>query len=295
MEYNSLVNNEFKKLLDGHDYDTVISLSDERFDHDALLARFIAYANTGQDIQALALIDDHFETLKGDVKIIFPLHANIIKLRNDKLLGFKVLARYKELPYASIEIEEAMQAFETWLYEVKQTHSFDVKKWKSSLETTDRALLEKAIVAIPQALVRDQVATINKLLNGPHPQAIRFLALTRLIDARVETPIAYGVGDMDLEVVPSMLDAPLTSQQATEFIVRIKAFRTGPSEIELALQLLSQYAIAIYPLEPPYEDGDHLLEAIFGLVKKYLGFDTAIVNALTKAISEEIEASLARL
>ena len=289
------MNNEFKKLLDDQDYEAAISLSDGRFDHDALLARFIAYASLGQDIEALALIEQHFEILKGDVKIIFPLHATIIKLKNDKLLGFKVLAKYKELPYASIEIEEAMHEFESWLYEVKQTPAFDVNKWKSSLETTDRALLEKAIVAIPQTMVRDQVATIKRLLVAPYPQAIRFLAVNRLIEAHIETELVYGVGEVSVALIPAMLDAPLTSYEATEFISLIKAYRTGPSEIELALQLLSQYAIAIYPLEPLYEDGDHLLEAIFGLVKKYLGFNHAIANEVTKAISEEIEASLARL
>ncbi len=289
------MNNEFKKLLDDHDYEAIISASEGRLDHDALLARFIALATTGQDTQALALIDEHFDILKSDVKIVFPIHANIIKQTNDKLVGFKILARYKELPYAAIEVEEALHEFESWLHEVKQTQPFDLIKWKLSLETIDRTTLEKAIVAIPKAMIRREVTTFKKLLSEPYPQAIRFLALERLIDARIETVINYAVGDIDVEVIPSMLEAPLTSYQAHEFLARINAYRTGPSEIDLAKQLLSQYAVAIYPLEPPYEDDEHLLEAIFGLVRKYLGQSRATTDELTLAIGEEIEASLARL
>lgn len=289
------MNNEFKKLLDDHDYEAIISASEGRLDHDALLARFIALATTGQDTQALALIDEHFDILKSDVKIVFPIHANIIKQTNDKLVGFKILARYKELPYAAIEVEEALHEFESWLHEVKQTQPFDLIKWKLSLETIDRTTLEKAIVAIPKAMIRREVTTFKKLLSEPYPQAIRFLALERLIDARIETVINYTVGDIDIEIIPSMLEAPLTSYQAHEFIASINAYRTGPSEIDLAKQLLSQYAVAIYPLEPPYEDDEHLLEAIFGLVRKYLGQSRATTDELTLAIGEEIEASLARL
>ncbi len=284
--------NNYEQLLNRRAFDQIISLTKNDVSLSGLMARLISLSETGFDEDALLLIDQYFDVLKQDVKRLFPLHSQLLRRRQDKLAGFRYLALYETLPYASIEVEEGMKEFRLWLQEVDAPKKFNSAAWRELVNSGASDKILKGLARLPLTMVPTHIAALMPLLRKPHSSIVRFQTLTLLVGAKVEDTFIYDGGDFSMEVNPSLLDLPLKSVEATTFVESLKKTNADPSTIELALNLLEQYAIAIYPQEPPFEDSDHLLAALFMLVQRYLGVKQPSLSPIAGLIGEEIEHGL---
>lgn len=276
------------------DYKAILKLTKDRKDLDSLVARFQALASTGADSEALKCIDDNFDAMKARVGDIFIDHRDLLMKSGDRALGYRWLVRYEELPYASIVVEEAMKEFKDWLQEPEKNKNFDLAEWRQKIESSDHDLVIAALMRLPHAKVRSEMKRLAKLLLEPYPPRLRYQTLLKFIAAKIDTPCPYAVDGVECEVVPSLLTRPEDSYEMQEFIKTLPSHGFNPSERDLTQELLLQYATAVFPMEPPYEDEEHLSGALRYLVRQYLRMPPIVIDEVSQTISDEIEAALVR-
>ncbi len=285
---------DIAKLSESGDYEAVIALTIDKSDEESLRFRLKALYETGCEIEALRLLEVHFDRLKRHPDEAFPIHASIIKRRNDKLAGFKLLPAYQALPYHSIVVEEAMQEFALWLHETKPLRTFDVAIWQNLLRSTKERDHLYAVVSIPKSHLSTHLDDFKKLLMEPFVPSIRLAALRRLIDEDIQGVFPYHGYQLAYELEPTLLEAPLESASAQAFRTVLRRANADPATRGLAEELLEQFAEAVYPGEPPYEDEEHLGEALMTLVGRYQGVHRESVrDPITEAICAIIEGALA--
>ncbi len=280
-----------KLLLQG-DYQTIEKITRDQTNDDALIARFVALCELGQDEAALQLIEAHFETVTNEVKIVFRYHVELIKHKGDKVRGYRAYHRYMTLPYASIETEEALHEFKLWLDEEVTVKTFDARTWRLQMQSNDLAIIEKGLLSLPIHLINQEIDVLRSLLTKPIGQALRCATLSRLIEAHINDEFEYLVNGLTISVNPSLLSPPLVSDDLNEVLTHLDSHAHSPSESQLARLLLEQYIVAIYPLEPLFEDAMHLTSALLTLVSRYLGQKANSDNDYVNALIEEIETAI---
>ncbi|MFA5235983.1 MAG: hypothetical protein WC399_04005 [Bacilli bacterium] len=294
MKYNLNMAIDYGTLAKNGDYETIIKLSENRLDLDSLMVRFQALAVTGADEEALALIDAHFDIMKERIAAIFIEHRDLLMKSGDRAVSYKWLRRYEELPYVSIVIEEAMKEFKAWLEEPEKNQAFDWREWRRQFDSADRTKVASALARLPKVKVHGEVSRLMALLTEDYPPRLRYQALLKLIEAKIDVPCRYAAEGIACEIVPSLLTLPEESFELQDFAERLAHHGFDPSKRELARELLLQYATAIFPMDPPYEDEEHLARALQYLVEQYLHQTPIPIDEVSQAMAGEIEAAILR-
>ena len=294
MKYNFIVKHDYLKLLETGQYATILTSTSDLDVGLALVARVIAYHDTGDDEHALSLIETRHEELKNYLALIVPVHFAILKTTDDIASGYRWLRIYQELPYASIEVEEALHEFQTFLETDQRQKETTIAEYTKSLISGDINAKFSALAKLPTESIASLLPHLEPLLVEPYPPIMHYAALKRLIEAKIDSEVNYESNGLIYQLVPSMMDEPLTCGDALDFLELLQTSRADPSAKELARDLLMQYALAIYPLDPPYEDDNHLLNALLTMVDKYLGHHIDTIDEVSKQIIDDIESAIKR-
>ncbi len=286
--------NDLAVLLEKGDYKAIIKLTKGQVDPDSLVALFIALAATGAEDEARELVTTHFEVMKARVGEIFSIHRDLLIKTDDRASGYRWLRRYEELPYASIVVEEAMKEFKAWLDSTPKHHDFNLAEWRRQIDSRDLDRIEAALHRLPTTKVRGELKRLTQLMSEEYPPRLRHQALLKLIAAQIDVPCPYGIEGTICEIVPSWLTLPEDNFQMQDFIKQMPRHGFDPSQRELGQELLRQYATAIFPMEPPYEDEEHLARGLRYLVGQYLHLAPIVVDEVSLTIAQEIEAALLR-
>jgi|GEM_PF-1491523 len=282
-------------LLKKQEYDQIIELTAMSVDGHDLAVRLVALAETGRDDEALRLITDKFMNLQAFPGTVFPIHANILKSRGDRLAGYAMLKMYQELPYDSIVVEEAMRDFATWLETKPAAPTFSFAHWHELISSDSLEDHLKAVSAIPKRALEQNLEEYLRLLLMPYAPEVRLVGLFRLIDIGLNKTVAYQSVEFDYELMPSFLEKPEAQDEFCAFAAHLKAAKADPTFSGMALDLLLQYANAVFPSQPPYEDETHLATALFLLVNRYMQTDEGLMgDDIANAIAGEVDETLRR-
>jgi len=285
---------ELKLLWNQGKFADIVTLTNGAIDLTSLLFRLRSLAELGFNDEALRLLQVHFDVLKAKPGIIFPIHAALIKAADDRPNGFKILKTYQQLPYDSMETEDAMKEFETWLTRPTTRKAFSFDTWKQLIANRNSSNDQRACEVIPDSDIVAHIDDFSLLLIAPTTPMVRYQTLLRLMKIDYQHSVTCESDGLMYEVIPAMIELPDESDEYQAIFKLLQGREMKLGIPGMATGLLYQYAVSLFPGTPPYEDQDNLMAALSGLACRYMHLPQEGPKTHVQALMEEIEEALLR-
>lgn len=297
-----------KTLLQKEQYDLVIKLTENSNDPDSLIDCVIALVAVGQFEKALDIIKNKRDVLKKQLELLIKLHIEILCLLNRFDEAFEELEYYKELPYESQLVEEALLSMPAYIRNAERAaygpRPQDDEELNKKLLSENEDEVLGALDEIKFQPVDRYLPNILVLLKSHPRQVIRTFALLLLLKDKYDKEVEFLKGDQIVKVVPSSLPEPfvvpgfrdvnaVTSDLQKEF--------RDPTVTQNAIQTLSSYLLYNYPDQYTLTKNETII--VFGYIAKRLlqidssdlekvclqkGLDYSKTDKLIKDILEEL-------
>ena len=297
-----------KTLLQKEQYDLVIKLTENSNDPDSLIDCVIALVAVGQFEKALDIIKNKRDVLKKQLELLIKLHIEILCLLNRFDEAFEELEYYKELPYESQLVEEALLSMTAYIRNAERAaygpRPQDDEELNKKLLSENEDEVLGALDEIKFQPVDRYLPNILVLLKSHSRQVIRTFALLLLLKDKYDKEVEFLKGDQIVKVVPSSLPEPFVVPGFRDVNAVTSALQKefrDPTVTQNAIQTLSSYLLYNYPDQYTLTKNETII--VFGYIAKHLlqidssdlekvclqkGLDYSKTDKLIKDILEEL-------
>jgi len=274
-------------LLENGEYNKVLEKTLKSQDVVSLFSRAAAYLGLGRDEDALRLIAKEHQEMEKKLPQLIRLHLELLITMRKFDEAYDTIKHYGELPYFSQEAEELIRDYPKKIRQaekaVARTGRFDEREIISTLNGQN----EGKILVILEYITRQQplryIAPIKKLLVSPINDFVKTFALLILVSEKYQEEVELTKNGREFTVIPYELDPPFEGPLYEEFVTKLQHHGEDPYIVNIALEILRNYIMAIYP-EDVYGDlSDLLLEALYVVANNYLGVACDIQQMARKA------------
>ena len=262
-----------KTLMDKHQYDLVISLTENSKDMNYLFYRITAFVALSRGEDALNCIKENRKILEGDLSLLIKIHIEILCILNRFEEAYSELEYYKGLPYVSQQVEELMHDLPKLIKdEEKKAY---MNRQLSNEEIKERLLSDSDDYVLPAIdMVRDRdvnqfLDELQSVMVNYHRQSIRSFALLLCVQKQINKEFKFNHLGETIVVNPSKLEPPFIGDDFNRIIKKMQSEYRDPSLCEDAIHILSSYLIYIYP-KKMLESEDVQIEALRQISKEYL-------------------------
>ena len=255
-----------KSLMDKHEYELVIKLTEKSGDVDSIFYRISALLAIGQGEKALACLKEHHIELHKNLLLLIKVHIDLLLILGRFDEAYDELDYYKNLPYESQQVEELLSSMVGHIREEersqygKKTISDD--EIKSRLKDNDKGTAMSGLEMAGNRGVETFIKEIQYLMINHPSQAIRSFALMMLVQKKLEKEVEFKSKDTIIKVNPSKTKAPFVGELFNRLSKRMISEFKNPTISDNAISIFSSYIIDIYPNEVTEED-DYLIASLY--------------------------------
>lgn len=255
-----------KSLMDKHEYELVIKLTEKSGDVDSIFYRISALLAIGQGEKALACLKEHHIELHKNLLLLIKVHIDLLLILGKFDEAYDELDYYKNLPYESQQVEELLSSMVAHIREEersqygKKTVSDD--EIKSRLKDNDKGTAMSGLEMAGNRGVETFINEIQYLMINHSSQAIRSFALMMLVQKKWEKEVEFKSKDTIIKVNPSKTKAPFVGELFNRLSKRMISEFKNPTISDNAISIFSSYIIDIYPNEVTEED-DYLIASLY--------------------------------
>lgn len=255
-----------KSLMDKHEYELVIKLTEKSGDVDSIFYRISALLAIGQGEKALACLKEHHIELHKNLLLLIKVHIDLLLILGRFDEAYDELDYYKNLPYESQQVEELLSSMVGHIREEersqfgKKTVSDD--EIKSRLKDDDKGTAMSGLEMAGNRGVETFIKEIQYLMVNHPFQAIRSFALMMLVQKKWEKEVDFKSKNEIIKVNPSKTKAPFVGEQFNRLSKRMISEFKNPTISDNAISIFSSYIIDIYPNEVTEED-DYLIASLY--------------------------------
>ena len=248
-----------KTLMDKHEYELVVKLTEKSGDVDSIFYRISALLGLGQGEKALACLKEHHIELHKNLLLLIKVHIDLLLILGRFDEAYDELDYYKNLPYESQQVEELLSSMVGHIREEERSQykskSITDDEIKSRLKNNDKGTAMSGLEAAGNRGVETFINEIQYLMTNNPSQAIRSFALMLLVQK-------FKSKDSIIKINPSKIKAPFVGEPFNRISKRMISEFKNPTISDNAISIFSSYIIDIYPNEVTEED-DYLIASLY--------------------------------
>ena len=255
-----------KSLMDKHEYELVIKLTEKSGDVDSIFYRISALLAIGQGEKALACLKEHHIELHKNLLLLIKVHIDLLLILGRFDEAYDELDYYKNLPYESQQVEELLSSMVGHIREEERAQygkkSIPDDEIKSRLKNSDKGTAMSGLEMAGNRGVEPFIKEIQYLMLNNPSQAIRSFALMLLVQKKWEKEVEFKSKDSVIKVIPANTKAPFIGEPFNRLSKRMISEFKNPTISDNAISIFSSYIIDIYPNEVAEED-DYLIASLY--------------------------------
>ncbi len=255
-----------KSLMDKHEYELVIKLTEKSSDVDSIFYRISALLAIGQGEKALACLKEHHIELHKNLLLLIKVHIDLLLILGRFDEAYDELDYYKNLPYESQQVEELLSSMVGHIREEERAQygkkSIPDDEIKSRLKNNDKGTAMSGLEMAGNRGVEPFIKEIQYLMLNNPSQAIRSFALMLLVQKKWEKEVEFKSKESIIKVVPANTKAPFVGEPFNRLSKRMISEFKNPTISDNAISIFSSYIIDIYPNEVIEED-DYLIASLY--------------------------------
>lgn len=255
-----------KSLMDKHEYELVIKLTEKSGDVDSIFYRISALLAIGQGEKALACLKEHHIELHKNLLLLIKVHIDLLLILGRFDEAYDELDYYKNLPYESQQVEELLSSMVGHIREEERAQygkkSIPDDEIKSRLKNNDKGTAMSGLEMAGNRGVEPFIKEIQYLMLNNPSQAIRSFALMLLVQKKWEKEVEFKSKESIIKVVPANTKAPFVGEPFNRLSKRMISEFKNPTISDNAISIFSSYIIDIYPNEVIEED-NYLIASLY--------------------------------
>ncbi|MBO7615536.1 MAG: hypothetical protein J6T15_07595 [Bacilli bacterium] len=255
-----------KSLMDKHEYELVIKLTEKSGDVDSIFYRISALLAIGQGEKALAYLKEHHIELHKNLLLLIKVHIDLLLILGRFDEAYDELDYYKNLPYESQQVEELLSSMVGHIREEERAQygkkSIPDEEIKSRLKNNDKGTAMSGLEMAGNRGVEPFIKEIQYLMLNNPSQAIKSFALMLLVQKKWEKEVEFKSKDSVIKVIPANTKAPFIGEPFNRLSKRMISEFKNPTISDNAISIFSSYIIDIYPNEVAEED-DYLIASLY--------------------------------
>ena len=255
-----------KTLMDRHEYELVIKLTEKSGDVDSIFYRISAFLGIGQGEKALACLKEHHIELHKNLPLLIKVHIDLLLILGKFDEAYDELDYYKNLPYESQQVEELLSSMVGHIRKEEKSHysskTLSDDEVKSRLKNNDKATAMSGLEQAGNKGVSFFIHEIQYLLKNHPSQAIRSFGLMLLVKNKWDKEVEFKSSDSIIKVIPSKTKAPFVGEPFNRISKRMISEFKNPTISDNAISILSSYIIEIYP-NPLADEDDYLIASLY--------------------------------
>ena len=255
-----------KSLMDKHEYELVIKLTEKSGDVDSIFYRISALLAIGQGEKALACLKEHHIELHKNLLLLIKVHIDLLLILGRFDEAYDELDYYKNLPYESQQVEELLSSMVGHIREEERAQygkkSIPDDEIKSRLKNNDKGTAMSGLEMAGNRGVEPFIKEIQYLMLNNPSQAIRSFALMLLVQKKWEKEVEFKSKDSVIKVIPANTKAPFIGEPFNRLSKRMISEFKNPTISDNAISIFSSYIIDIYPNKVTEED-DYLIASLY--------------------------------
>lgn len=282
-----------KTLMDRHEYELVVKLTEGSQQMDYLFYRISALLALTRGEEAIECIKNNRQILQGDLPLLMKIHIEILCILERFDEAYAELDYYKNLPYVSQQVEELIHDLPKMIREEEKkaigSKTLSDDELKARLKSNSDELVLPAIDMVRNRDINNFLKEFENILVKFPRQSIRSFALLLLVQKQVNREFDFDHIGQIITVNPSKLTPPFVGADFNNLVKKLQNEIKDPAVSEDAIQILSSYIIHLYPEEIDALD-DILIEALRNISNEYLHVEdlkTLEEHCLEKNISFE--------
>lgn len=255
-----------KTLMDKHEYELVIKLTEKSGDVDSIFYRISALLAVGQGEKALACLKEHHIELHKNLLLLIKVHIDLLLILGRFDEAYDELDYYKNLPYESQQVEELLSSMVGHIREEERSQygkkNIPDDEIKSRLKDNDKGTAMSGLEMAGNRGVETFIKEIQYLMINHPSQAIRSFALMMLVQKKWDKEVDFKSKDKIIKVNPSQTKAPFVGEPFNRISKRMISEFKNPTISDNAISIFSSYIIDIFPNEVTQED-DYLIASLY--------------------------------
>lgn len=255
-----------KTLMDKHEYELVIKLTEKSSDYDSIFYRISAFLGIGQGEKALRCLKEHHKELHKNLALLIKVHIDLLLILGRYDEAYDELEYYKNLPYESQQVEELLSSMVGHIRKEErsnfQNNSITDDEIKSRLLSNDKTTVMSALELAGNRGIGTFEKEIESILVENPFQPIRSYALMMLVQKKINKEVSFKSNAGIIKVNPSQTKPPFVGEPFNRISKRMITDFKNPAISENAIGILSTYIIEIYPTELA-EDDESIIGALY--------------------------------
>ncbi|MCQ2087194.1 MAG: hypothetical protein MJZ37_03880 [Bacilli bacterium] len=249
-----------KSLMDKHEFELVIKLTEKSNDVDSIFYRISALLGIGKPEEALNTLKEHHNLLRKNLYLLIKVHMDLLIILGRFDEAYEELDYYKNLPYESQQVEELLSSMVGHIRsEEKQAYkhvSVSDDEVKSRLLSNDQVSVISALGMVGERGVIGFINEVQKVMVNFPLQNVRTYALLLLVSKKVDGEFNFKSGTGIISVNPSKIKPPFVGNPFNRICNRMISEFRNPTISDNAIEIFSQYIMDIYPEEVKDSDED---------------------------------------
>lgn len=282
-----------KSLMDKHEFELVIKLTENAKDSNSIFYRIAALLSTNKGEEALATIKKNRKELESDLAVLIKVHIETLCILGLFDEAHQELEYYKNLPYESQEVEEILRDMPKYIrLEEKSMFKMPINDDETIIKHLKGNDMDMAIAALDEIRSREIapfIPAIAYLMVNFEKQSVRSFALLLLVQKQVDKTFKFNHMGKLIDVNPKQLKPPFEDDEFISLVKRLENEYKNPVVSDNAIQLYSSFIIYTYPNTPYYEQ-DKLVIALHYIANHYLQIDNSNLN-----IDKDMELLIAQI
>ena len=255
-----------KSLMDKHEYELVIKLTEKSSDADSIFYRISALLGVGQGEKALSCLRENRPILQKNLLLLIKVHIDLLLILGKFDEAYDELDYYKNLPYESQQVEELLSSMVAHIRAEEREQlgrkTIPDDEIKSRLKSDDKVIAMSGLELAGNRNIQTFLNDIEVLMVNHPSQAIRSYALMLLVRNKIDKELNYKTKAGMIKVNPSKTKAPFVDEQFNRVSKRMISEFKNPTLSDNAISIFSSYIIDIYPSEVN-EKEENLIAALY--------------------------------
>ncbi len=261
----------FRTLIEKKQFQLVADLTKACRDAQTATFRIAALVGLGRLEEALDLIAKFRGDFGDDTFTIMKVHLELLLMKNKYDKAYQELNYYKDLPYISQEVEEYLSQAEDMIRTHERNYNKNRKRSKEEIfdileKGKDNLFLLGALNDIRDYNIGDFTNHLILLIKRSGINSfVSTYALFLLVSSGYQKPISILKNGKKYVVIPKDLEPPYINEKYDEVLKKIEAVAKDPTVSEVAISLLNELIIILYPDNIFDFDSDLLAGAILAI------------------------------
>lgn len=242
-----------KTLIVKKQYALVLDLTKKSHDIDSISFRISAYLGLGQLKEALALIKKYKTQFKDGLFNVMKVHFEVLLTLQKYDEAYEELKYYQNLPYISQEVEEYLHDATNMIRTHERRNNTNQQQSKEEIVATLQNEQDSLVLLTALSNVRNyNILEFSDLLIWFMKRKnintfVSTYPLFLLVSGGYDKEISFSKNGKEYAVVPKELEPPFTNKNYYPLIGIIEQTAKDPSVSEVAVSLLNELIIILYP------------------------------------------------